>query len=107
MRHEGGSPPHRPEVCIRARTPKNSPSPCKLLTIVRQRMKSFRLIMEILVLLSAGFLAAGNVPAQGTKADYERADNLQQRFANKIFKSTIRANWFANNTKFWYRNDLA
>ena len=45
--------------------------------------------------------------AQGTKADYERAEGLSKRFANKVFKSTLKPEWFANNTKFWYRNDLA
>jgi dipeptidyl-peptidase-4 len=45
--------------------------------------------------------------AQGTQADYERAAGLQKRFANRVFKTTLQPNWFANGTKFWYRNDLA
>jgi len=46
------------------------------------------------------------VPAQGSKADYERAEALQERFANKVYRDSVRPHWFANNTRFWYRNDL-
>jgi dipeptidyl aminopeptidase/acylaminoacyl peptidase len=45
--------------------------------------------------------------AQGTKADYDRADALRDRTRDKVFKSQVRPHWFADNTKFWYRNDLA
>jgi dipeptidyl aminopeptidase/acylaminoacyl peptidase len=44
--------------------------------------------------------------SQGTADDYERADKLRQRTPNKVFKSEIKPNWFAENTRFWYRNDL-
>lgn len=60
-----------------------------------------------IALVFAIALAAAPVFAQGTKADYQRADGLQRLFANKVFKTTLQANWFANDTKFWYRNDLA
>ncbi|MEY4384998.1 MAG: Prolyl tripeptidyl peptidase precursor [Verrucomicrobiota bacterium] len=45
--------------------------------------------------------------AQGTKSDYERAESLPKLFSGKVYKTTLQANWFANGTKFWYRNDLA
>jgi dipeptidyl-peptidase-4 len=45
--------------------------------------------------------------AQGTRADYERAANLRQQTQNKVFKSRVQPNWFENNRRFWYRNDLA
>jgi dipeptidyl-peptidase 4 len=45
--------------------------------------------------------------AQGTRADYERANALRGRTENKVFKTRLNAHWFANNTRFWYRNDLA
>ena len=44
--------------------------------------------------------------AQGTRADYERAANLRKTTQNKVFKSDVRPHWFANNMRFWYRNDL-
>ena len=52
-------------------------------------------------------VVATNTQGQGTKADYERAGGLQKLFGNKVFKATLKANWFSNDTKFWYRNDLA
>lgn len=44
---------------------------------------------------------------QGTASDYERAENLQKDLRNKVFKAKVEPHWFAGNTKFWYRNDLA
>ena len=47
------------------------------------------------------------VRAQGTQADYTRAQNLRKLTANKVFKTKIDPSWFANNTRFWYRNNLS
>jgi dipeptidyl aminopeptidase/acylaminoacyl peptidase len=44
--------------------------------------------------------------AQGTQADYDRAAGLRGRFQGKVFKSSVQPNWFAEGTRFWYRNDL-
>jgi dipeptidyl aminopeptidase/acylaminoacyl peptidase len=52
-------------------------------------------------------LAPLSASAQGTKADYERAADLEKRFANQVFKASVKPQWFANDTRFWYRNDLA
>jgi len=61
----------------------------------------------LLTLTSTVALTGVTAQAQGTKADYERADALPTLFANKVYKTTLKANWFANNTKFWYRNNLS
>ena len=45
-------------------------------------------------------------PAQGTKADYERANGLRKLTTNKVFKNRVTPNWFADNSRFWYRNEL-
>jgi dipeptidyl aminopeptidase/acylaminoacyl peptidase len=58
----------------------------------------------------AGFLvvvAPGQGRAQGTKADYERADALVGRTSGKVFKTRAQPHWLADNDRFWYRNDLA
>jgi dipeptidyl-peptidase-4 len=52
-------------------------------------------------------LCAAPLFAQGTKADYERANNLAQKFRNKVFRASVTPNWFAGGKRFWYRNDLA
>ncbi len=45
--------------------------------------------------------------AQGTRADYERAQALRKLTENTVFKTRLKAHWFAHDTRFWYRNDLA
>jgi len=44
--------------------------------------------------------------AQGTRSDYERATNLQETTADKVFKDRVTAHWLKDNKRFWYRNDL-
>ena len=61
-----------------------------------------RCVMVIAMLLMSGSVGS----AQGTRADYERANNLPKLFANKVFKARLTPHWFARGTKFWYRNDL-
>lgn len=41
--------------------------------------------------------------AQGSKADYERANSLAARTENKVFRQRVQANWLTNQTQFWYR----
>jgi dipeptidyl-peptidase 4 len=64
----------------------------------------FRTALALFALL---LLASSPVRAQGTRADYERAAQLRELTANKVFKTRIRPVWFEDNTRFWYRNDLA
>jgi dipeptidyl aminopeptidase/acylaminoacyl peptidase len=45
--------------------------------------------------------------AQGTRADYERAESLRQRLEGKVFKTRVTPHWDADGARFWYRNDLA
>jgi dipeptidyl aminopeptidase/acylaminoacyl peptidase len=61
----------------------------------------------LFLLLVICFPAAPNLPAQGTRADYERAAARRKLTENKVFKATVKPHWFADNTRFWYRNDLA
>ena len=57
-------------------------------------------------ILLASFLAVQEVWAQGTRSDYERALNLSETTANKVFKDRVTAHWLEDNKRFWYRNDL-
>ncbi len=41
--------------------------------------------------------------AEGSRADYERANSLRERVANKVFHAEVKANWLPGNTRFWYR----
>ncbi|MGB6219768.1 DPP IV N-terminal domain-containing protein, partial [Haloferula sp.] len=60
-----------------------------------------------LSLLGVAFLfSLGSTLAQGSKEDYERAAKIAGKFSGKVHKASLKAHWFADGTKFWYRNDL-
>ena len=67
-------------------------------------MKRRRFLPLAILILSS---LSTSLPAQGTKADYERSRGLRRLTANKVFKSRVKPNWLADNVRFWYRNDLA
>jgi len=69
---------------------------------IQLRTVTNRVFVAIIVLA-----AATPLHAQGTRADYERAANVRRLTANKVFKDLVVAHWFGDNTRFWYRNDLA
>jgi dipeptidyl aminopeptidase/acylaminoacyl peptidase len=48
-------------------------------------------------------LAARPATAQGTKADYDRAAQLGARFADRVFRASVRPRWDADGDGFWYR----
>ena len=41
--------------------------------------------------------------AQGTRADYERANNLHRLTANKVFRDQVKPQWLHGGNQFWYR----
>jgi len=41
--------------------------------------------------------------AQGTRADYERADQLRQRTRGKVIGGEVEAHWLEDGATFWYR----
>jgi dipeptidyl-peptidase-4 len=44
--------------------------------------------------------------AQGTRADYARADSLDDRTANKSFRESVNPHWLVGGNSFWYANAL-
>ena len=62
-----------------------------------------RLLAAVLAAVLAACLSASVVRAQGTRADYERAAMLEQRTANRVFRSRVEPQWNAAGTAFWYR----
>ncbi len=61
---------------------------------------SAALTFLLTLLLSFTHLPA---PAQGTKADYERAQSLARRTEQKIFRTSLKPNWLPGTNQFWYR----
>jgi dipeptidyl aminopeptidase/acylaminoacyl peptidase len=49
---------------------------------------------------------AAQTQAEDVKADYDRANNLNQRVANKIFDVGDTWTWIDNSQKFWYRKSV-
>ena len=58
-----------------------------------------------LIIGAATLLDAPVLFAQGTKADYERAFGLRERFKNQVRRDRVEPHWVAP-TRFWYANDL-
>ena len=46
------------------------------------------------------------VMAQGTAADYARANALGKTVQGKVVRASVEPNWIGNGSRFWYRNDL-
>ncbi len=70
-------------------------------------MMRYCLRFRMVLLVSLSLLAVGKAPAQGTRSDYERALGLREATADKVFRDRVTPHWFADNARFWYRNDLA
>lgn len=58
-----------------------------------------------LVMLSAlcSLAIAREASAQGTRADYERAQGLRRLTQDKVFRDRVQPQWFPGNNQFWYR----
>lgn len=57
------------------------------------------------VLLTVGFLPAV-AQAQGTLADYDRANNLRKTVQDAAVNVPERANWIEKTSRFWYRRSV-
>src|SRR5262245_9900945 len=44
--------------------------------------------------------------AQGTVADYERANNLRNKYQGLVVNIAERANWIGDTSRFWYRKSV-
>ncbi|MEN6337345.1 MAG: DPP IV N-terminal domain-containing protein [Phycisphaerales bacterium] len=63
----------------------------------------FQATFSVLALLFVSHAAR----AQGTRSDYDRATGLRDATANTVFRDRVTPHWFAGDSRFWYRNDLA
>ncbi|HUV64510.1 MAG TPA: hypothetical protein VMW24_11475, partial [Sedimentisphaerales bacterium] len=71
-----------------------------------KNLYGFKIVVQALA-FSASLLTCQHCAAQGTLSDYKRALSLSEVTADKVFRQRVTPHWFADNTKFWYRNDLA
>jgi dipeptidyl aminopeptidase/acylaminoacyl peptidase len=63
------------------------------------------MVMRPLTAAVVLFLFAPFVAAQGTKADYERANSIRQRTTGKVKNAAIEAYWTPDGSAFYYRRD--
>lgn len=64
-------------------------------------MRAFRVCCLSALFIAFAALARG----QGTAADYQRAENLSQRFGGKVSHAKVDAHWISDS-QFWFRSDL-
>ena len=62
--------------------------------------------MNRLVVIAA-MLGLGLIPVlgQGSRADYERAENLRRLTEGKVLNQQLAAQWLPDNRHFWYRRE--
>ena len=58
-------------------------------------------------IFAAAIFAALPAFAQGTKADYERAQSLAKRTDSKVFRAKVTPHWLPGGNAFWYRIETA
>ena len=59
------------------------------------------------ILLSLTLFLPLSLLAQGTRADYDRANSLEKRFRETVFKTRVIPHWLPDNQRFWFRNELS
>ncbi|AIE84209.1 S9 family peptidase [Fimbriimonas ginsengisoli] len=56
--------------------------------------------------LSVALAGSGKPPASEIRESYRRANGLRQLYNSNAYKLSIDPHWYADGTRFWYRNDL-
>ena len=67
---------------------------------------ALRLVFAATTALLA-LIANSRVDAQGTRADYDRADGLREQTRRTVFGGVVRPRWLPGGDRFWYRSDRA
>ncbi len=60
-----------------------------------------------IVVIVAALAGPRTCPAQGTPADYARADALRAQTRGKVFGGRVDPHFYAGGDRFWYRGDRA
>jgi dipeptidyl aminopeptidase/acylaminoacyl peptidase len=67
------------------------------------RRLTFGLTAFAAILALSALIGAQGQPGQDVKADYDRANSLTGRVANKLFNVADAPNWIPGGSKLWYR----
>ena len=68
-------------------------------------MKDSRIFAKAIVILCLLLLPA-LIYAQGTQADYERANKLRDKYQGLAVNIVERTNWIGTANRFWYRKSV-
>src|SRR5258707_6265585 len=60
----------------------------------------------ISILVAAVLLMPANLFAQGTQADYERANGLRKKYSDLALNIPERATWIGSTNRFYYRKSV-
>jgi len=63
--------------------------------------------MKLAIQLAAALVAVHPLVAQGTLADYQRAQSLQTKSRSLVVNTPGAANWIGNSDRFWYSKPVA
>ena len=66
---------------------------------MKRQLHRFAVIAVCLLLAAPSF-------AQGTQADYERANALREKYSGLAVNLPERANWIGQTSRFWYRKSV-
>jgi hypothetical protein len=77
-----------------------------MLKSVATTINSARILLSVSAALASVLVLCASLAAQGTQSDYQRANSLRARTDGTVFKSRVTPHWLADNSRFWYRNDL-
>ena len=69
-------------------------------------MTSRNLCCKTALLLTLLVMLPAIASAQGTQADYERANGLRNKYQGLALQIAERANWIDNTPRFWYRKSV-
>lgn len=56
---------------------------------------------SIVAIVALGWTTS--LPAQGTQADYDRANNLRNLTRNTVFRKEVKPHWDSDGNRFWYK----
>src|SRR5262249_38360031 len=81
--------------------------PIRVVRVSRAETKGASILNAITLFVAASYVMLPIIAtAQGTHADYERANTLGKTVTGKIFRASVKPNWIDADSRFWYRNDL-
>lgn len=63
-------------------------------------------VQSLVIILCTCLAGLTSLQAQGTRADYDRADKLARDVRGTVPNLNLKLHWFANNTAAWFRAEL-